>query len=256
MRRIMLLTTLTAIVAASIAFSGVAQAATPESKCRDLAVLTLGTSFDPANYTFIGGTTGTDVFDVQGTDGTDVFCGFGGDDRMGDTLLPGDIFLGGGGNDSIAAEFGEFCNCGTFYGGAGFDSVGYNGSSGIFNSGLDNDSVNEVNFGTFNGGAGDDRARRNGDLGATFNGGAGDDSVGVNYSTFNGGLDNDSVEYNSGTVNGGGGDDGINENRGTFLGGGGNDSVNQNYGPFNGGGGYDIVFEYYSGSLLYVEQVN
>jgi hypothetical protein len=204
MRRIMLLTTLTAIVAASIAFSGVAQAATPESKCRDLAVLTLGTSFDPANYTFIGGTTGTDVFDVQGTDGTDVFCGFGGDDRMGDTLLPGDIFLGGGGNDSIAAEFGEFCNCGTFYGGAGFDSVGYNGSSG----------------------------------------------------TFNGGLDNDSVEYNSGTVNGGGGDDGINENRGTFLGGGGNDSVNQNYGPFNGGGGYDIVFEYYSGSLLYVEQVN
>jgi hypothetical protein len=62
-----------------------------------LAIKTLGTGFDPANYTFHGGTEGTDDFTGQVTVGPDVFCGFG-DDGI-DTLDAGDVFLSGDGND-------------------------------------------------------------------------------------------------------------------------------------------------------------
>jgi hypothetical protein len=76
-----------------------------------------------------------------------VFCGFGGDDGMltGLVLLdPGDIFLGGDGNDF----------------------VGFN-----------------TNEGTVNGGEGDDFVDANFE-GSTFIGGAGNDTVGSNQGTF------------------------------------------------------------------------
>jgi hypothetical protein len=84
-----------------------------------LAIKTLGTGFDPANYTFHGGTEGTDDFTGQATVGPDVFCGFGGDDGI-DTLDAGDVFLSGDGNDQVRYTYG------TFYGEAGNDSVGLN----------------------------------------------------------------------------------------------------------------------------------
>jgi hypothetical protein len=163
MRRIMLLTTLAAMLAASMALSGVAQALTPEEKCQKLAVQTLGSSFDPANYTFIAGTPGDDSFD-NGTAGTaEVFCGFGGNDSQ-FLLGEGDIFLGGAGDEHIVVNEGTVYgdrgndyvsdNYGTVYGGAGSDSLDYN--RGTFYGGGGDDQV-FINYGTFNGGAGFDR---------------------------------------------------------------------------------------------------
>src|SRR5215213_622037 len=104
MRRMVLLTTLAAMIAAAMALLGVAQArpiaVSPDAKCAKLAIKTLGPSFNPSNYTFIGGTELQDVFDDQGTEGPDVFCGFGGDDLI-DTLAAGDIFLVGSGRVSV-----------------------------------------------------------------------------------------------------------------------------------------------------------
>src|SRR5919107_2304227 len=51
----------------------------PDAQCRTLASKTLGSSFNPDNYTFHGGTAADDTF--TGTDGqSEVFCGFGGND--------------------------------------------------------------------------------------------------------------------------------------------------------------------------------
>jgi VCBS repeat-containing protein len=174
-----------------------------DAQCKTLAIQTLGSSFNPANYTFHGGTTAGDTF--TGTAGqSEVFCGFGGDDSIG-TLQGGDIFLGGDGNDSVTD------NNGTFYGEAGNDSVEDN--SGTFNGGADNDSVTYINRSTFNGGDGNDSIV-GGNFG-TFNGGAGDDSVYDNvFGTFNGDAGNDHVTYNweGGTFNGGPGDDSVTNN--------------------------------------------
>jgi hypothetical protein len=155
MRRILLLTTLAAMLAAAMALSGVAQAkptigSKADAKCLAEAVRTLGPGFNPTNYTFIGGTEGLDLFDPSATAGPEVFCGFGGNDII-FTLAEGDIFLGGAGHDTV------FENYGTFYGGEGLDSV-------------------DINEGTFYGGEGDDSVHLN--LG-TFNGGPGNDSVGA-----------------------------------------------------------------------------
>src|SRR5215217_3487959 len=138
MKRILLLTTLAAMLAAAMALSVVALAAptsdSPNAKCEKLAAQTLGPSFNPANYTFHGSTAGNDIF--TGDAGTlAVFCGFGGDDGAFE-VQEGDIFLGGAGVDSVSL------NNGTFYGGAG------------------NDLVN-TNIGTFNGEAGDDSVNTN-----------------------------------------------------------------------------------------------
>jgi hypothetical protein len=92
----------------------------PNNGCPKDHSKTLGPGFNPADYTFDGGTEGPDVF--TGTAGTaDVFCGFGGDDDIGYivNLDEGDIFLGGAGNDSVGNT-----NNGTFYGGEGNDVVG------------------------------------------------------------------------------------------------------------------------------------
>ncbi len=190
----------------------------PDAQCKTLAIQTLGSSFNPANYTFHGGTTAGDTF--TGTAGqSEVFCGFGGDDSIG-TLQAGDIFLGGDGQDMVNTN-NEF---GTFYGEAGNDSVYEN--RGTFNGGADNDSVTFLNYGT-------------------FNGEAGNDSVDNNYGTFNGGDVNDSIDANYGTFNGGAGDDSVYdnyENRGTFNGEAGNDYVTFNNGTFNGGDGNDSVY--------------
>src|SRR5918998_5358019 len=98
MKRILLLVTVASMLAAAMALSGVARAGPVGSKadaqCMTLANKTLGSSFKPSNYTFIGGTAGNDTF--TGTDGQrEVFCGFGGDDSIG-TL--------GGGTSSSAAR--------------------------------------------------------------------------------------------------------------------------------------------------------
>jgi hypothetical protein len=146
MRRILLLTTLAAMMAAAMALCGVAQAKpisdSPDAKCAKLAIKTFGASYNPANYTFHGGTEDTDSFSLEGTaDVPDVFCGFGSFDLIA-TLDEGDIFLGGAGNDFVGSNHGTFygeegddhvrVNFGTFYGGAGDDSVDINAGGGIF----------------------------------------------------------------------------------------------------------------------------
>ena len=223
MKRILLLTTLAAMMAAAMALFGVAQAKpisdSPDAKCEKLAIQTLGASFNPANYTFHGSTAGNDIF--TGDAGTlEVFCGFGGDDGAFE-VQEGDIFLGGAGVDSVNL------NNGTFYGGAGNDLV--NTNIGTFYGGAGNDLV-FTNKGTFNGGEGNDFVRINNGI---FNGGEGNDSVHLfNQGTFNGGAGNDSVNTNIGTFNGEAGDDSVitNDVGGTFNGGAGDDSVNTNRG--------------------------
>jgi cytochrome c551/c552 len=191
-KRIVLLTTLAAMLAAAMALSGLAQAAPisdkADAQCLKLAIKTLGPSFNPSNYTFIGGTEGDDDFSAQGTAGQrDVFCGFSGTDQI-ETLEAGDIFLGG-------AVF-SFVNTnnGTFYGGEGTDAVAKN--TGTFYGGASRDEVLQ-NQGTFYGGAGDDLVHDNQ---GTFYGGAGDDVVSINSpsSTFDGGEGDDFVERNFG----------------------------------------------------------
>jgi hypothetical protein len=145
MRRILLLVTVASMLAAAMALSGVAQARpiadSADAQCATLAIKTLGPSYNPSNYTFIGGTADADGFSLEGTaDGPDVFCGFGGYDFIG-RLDEGDIFLGGAGNDFVGGNDGTFygeegddqvrVNRGTFYGGAGDDSVDIN-AGGIF----------------------------------------------------------------------------------------------------------------------------
>jgi VCBS repeat-containing protein len=231
----------------------------PDAQCKTLASKTLGSSFNPSNYNFHGGTADGDTF--TGTDGqSEVFCGFGGNDALG-TLQAGDIFLGGDGQDMVNTNNGTFYgdagddrvgasvrgydNNGTFYGGDGNDQVP-NRNDGTFNGDAGDDYV-EYTQGTFNGGDGNDQARENA---GTFNGDAGDDSVRFgNSATFNGGAGNDyviSIYGNSGTFNGGDGNDSVTTNfffRATFNGGDGNDSVttNTDRATFNGGAGDDSV---------------
>jgi hypothetical protein len=137
-RRIAALVTVASMLAVTMALSGVAQArpvADPaDAQCLKLAIQTLGPGYNPANYTFIGGTENIDDFSNpnQATAGPDVFCGFGGDDSI-NTLDEGDIFLGGTCNDIVGENDGTFYgqegndvvrqNDGTFNGGDGFDSV-------------------------------------------------------------------------------------------------------------------------------------
>src|SRR5829696_5037528 len=144
-KRILLLTTLAAMMAASMSLSGVAQAAPTigskaDAKCLAEAAKTVEQpGFNPANYTFIGGSAGNDDFTGRATGGPDVFCGFGGVEVI-FALDEGDIFLGGEGNDHV-----EFNFFGTFYGEEGNDSV-YN-NRGTFYGGDGTDSV-LFNFGT------------------------------------------------------------------------------------------------------------
>ena len=175
-KRIVLLTTLAAMLAAAIAFSGVAQGAPTigtkaDAKCLAEAAKTLQPGFNPSNYTFHGGTELADNFTDQATDGVpEVFCGFGsGSERERDVisvLSKGDIFLGGAGIDDV--DFNE----GTFYGQEGGDVINTN-FGGTFFGGEGNDFVN-INEGTFHGEAGDDVVNSNF---GTFDGGDGVDTV-------------------------------------------------------------------------------
>jgi hypothetical protein len=213
MKRILLLTTLAAMLAASMALSGVVQAApigdAADAKCAKLARQTLGASYTPANYTFIGGTEGNDELTGQATDGPDVICGFGGDDAIRGTLDEGDIFIGGEGNDAA------YYNYGTFYGGAGYDYV----SANLY--------IGDGYYGT-------------------FYGGAGYDYVSYNTGIYYGGVDEDFVEYNGdpGIFYGEEGDDEVlGDNTGEFYGGAGDDYIaGYNYSIFYGGDGFDEVF--------------
>jgi hypothetical protein len=106
---------------------------------------------NPSNATFHPGTDGDDSNIFTPTAGRDVFCGFGGNDHISSFVLgPGDIFLGGTGNDVV-----QSLNGGTFNGGEGDDRVaGLNG--GTFNGGEGDDVVSVPSGGTFNGGPGND----------------------------------------------------------------------------------------------------
>lgn len=181
MKRILLLVTVALILAAAMALSGVAQAKpigdSADAQCAKLAIKTLGPSFNPSNYTFIGGTEGNDGSLLgEATEGPDVFCGFGGNDLIAGELEAGDIFLGGAGNDDV------FFNAGTVYGGADTDFV------------IDN-------YGTFYGEEGNDFVYYNGCCSSTFYGGAGNDQVTYNDfgSTFYGEEGSDGVFENNGT---------------------------------------------------------
>ena len=220
MKRILLLVTLALMLAAAMALSGVAQAAPTigtkaDAKCLAEAAKTVDQpGFNPADYTFIGGTEAVDnaFFFDKNTAGADVFCGFGGSDNI-SAIDAGDIFLGGVGNDTVSL------NKGTFYGGEGDDRI-HKGNEGTFNGGAGNDVVIfNAPGGTFNGGAGNDRVS---EQHGTFNGGAGDDEVDFNHGTFNGGVGNDTATFNfpEGTFNGGDGTDSV-----TFLNEGSTDSV-------------------------------
>jgi len=98
-------------------------------------------SFNPSNYTFIGGTEGEDDFDGRVTASPDVFCGFGGNDYITD-VDAGDVLLGGTGNDALQVNRGTVygqegddyvvINIGTFYGGPGNDDLQVNTTTGIF----------------------------------------------------------------------------------------------------------------------------
>jgi hypothetical protein len=182
MRRILLLVTVASMLAAAMALSGLAQAqpvaSSADRQCMKLAIQTLP-NFNPAHYTFHGGTDDLrffDGFDEQATEGNDVFCGFGGQDGI-INLDEGDIFIGGAHRDSVAF------NSGTFYGGDDQDLVSVNEISGTFYGGTDDDVV-QTNFGTFYGQEGNDNVQTN--IGTeinigTFDGGAGTaDSVDVN----------------------------------------------------------------------------
>jgi hypothetical protein len=165
MKRVLLLITVASMLAAAMALSGVAQAApindSADAKCLKLTIKTLGPSFNPSNYTFIGGTEGNDSsFLGEATDVPDVFCGFGGaDGGTHGTLDEGDIFLGGEGDDYVGANYG------TIYGQEG------------------NDRVLEYNYGKFYGGAGNDFVPIN-YYGATFYGEEGVDAIFENYGDF------------------------------------------------------------------------
>jgi hypothetical protein len=231
MRRILLLTTLAAMLAAAMALSGVAQAkptivTKADAKCLAEAAKTVEQpGFKPADYAFHGGTEGDNDFRFQGTDGVpDVFCGFGGVDGT-STLEAVDIFLGGDGDDFV---FGT--NLGTFYGQEGDDLVISNNGTFYGQEGNDTVSANESR-GTFNGGDGDDFVRTNN---ATFNGDAGNDFSNNNIGTFNGGAGNDTVDANFGTFNGDAGADHVEFNLegATFIGGEGTDTVLSNAGTF------------------------
>jgi hypothetical protein len=213
MKRVLLLVTVASMLAAAMALSGVAQAAPISGKanaqCAKLAIHALGPSFNPSNFTFIGGTEGNDDFTGHGTAGPDVICGFGGNDRIvwEAALDEGDIFLGGAGNDYVSH------NAGTFYGGAGNDGV-------------------EVNSGTFYGQEGSDSVIVNE---GTFYGGADTDIVDVNSGTFYGEEGNDIVDVNGGTYYGGAGNDRLQtgEYGSTFYGQEGSDFVVfENFGTF------------------------
>jgi Ca2+-binding RTX toxin-like protein len=208
MKRIFMLLALALMLVATMALSGVAQAASPKARCLQEAT-SLGVSLD--GYNVIYGNNRANDFTSKATAGGDVFCGFGGNDSIA-TLDAGDIFLGGAGDDYVQ----DFqYNNGTFYGGAGNDHVFYNN-------------------GTFYGGDGNDSVTSFQDTTGTFNGGAGDDYVSSNQGTFNGDSGNDSVTYNFnfGTFNGGDGFDTIEDNRGGAF-----TSVESCSSSFDGGGG-------------------
>jgi len=201
MRRILLLTTLAAMLAAAMALSGVAQAKpagtqSGSNKCKQEAA-SLGLSLD--GYNFISGTNKSENLS-GGTDGKDVFCGFGGGDGIG-TLQAGDIFIGGAGDERVDTNYG------TYNGEAGNDAVYDNEAGGTFNGGADNDTVQTIQYGTFNGGAGDDTAQSNS---FNFNGGDGNDQVlGVNSGYFYGEAGDDTVYENGNYFNGGDGNDSV-----------------------------------------------
>lgn len=208
---------------------------------------------DPAGYTIVLGTEGSDSFDAQVTGGPDLVCGFGGDDEI-TNLAPGDVFLGGSGSD-----FAAYVNAGSsFYGGPGLDFVLGELRGGTVFGGADDDTVDQIASGTFNGEDGDDDVGSMEGGSGTFNGGAGADHVGNMYAgTFNGGIDDDHVGIlDGGTFNGEAGADSVGAvTGGTFNGGSGNDSVTQMVGApypggtFNGEDGADSVVDLAGGTF-------
>ena len=150
-KRIFMLMALALMVGASMALSGVAQAASPKARCQQEAETLTGSILTGYNVV-VGNNRKADDFTLKGTEGADVFCGRGGNDFVRDLATP-DIFIGGAGNDSV-----NFVD-GIFYGGLGDDRVAAS-NLGTFNGGDGDDSVN-FNFGFFDGGFGFDTITEN-----------------------------------------------------------------------------------------------
>jgi hypothetical protein len=191
------------------------------------------------------------------------FSGGNGDDFV-DEVVPGTLFVGGGGNDQVTRISGNLIpgifygdghaalgvsvpttgtrsaragsdsvdlvmGGGTFFGGAGNDTVGTileNAFAGYVDSGLGNDHVRNILGGVFNAGDGDDVTDVLVD--GTVLGGLGDDFVGaVQGGSFIGDAGNDAVaQLQSGNFFGENDNDTVIELRGgAAYGGNGNDSV-------------------------------
>jgi Ca2+-binding RTX toxin-like protein len=234
LRRCILIAGAGILVLGATATPASAQAKPNKGRCiSELAKAGLiGRDTNPGQANIIVGTEGDDTFVVgQFTEGVDLVCGFGGNDRVYDAdpsvvlMGPGDVFLGGDGNDSVFLQLSEGA---IFVGGAGNDSVGQNrggtviggdgndtvlfNDQGTFDGGAGNDEVHFLTEGfaghegpsIFNGGDGDDHVRFLGNFGSsavgpTFNGDAGNDSVGFMQSgVFNGGPGDDSVQFSMG----------------------------------------------------------
>src|ERR671910_845313 len=148
-KRIVLLSTLAAMLAAAMALSGVAQAAPTidtkaDAKCLAEAAKTVQQpGFNPADYIFHGGADDDGVVHNNGT-----FYGQAGGDNVGVNHETGTYYAGEG-DDHVQI------NNGTYYGQEGSDSVDFNHETGTVFGGADDDHVQE-NYGTFYGQEGGD----------------------------------------------------------------------------------------------------
>lgn len=224
--------------------------------------------------TIVVGSPGADDFSGYPpiSPGRDLFCGFGGNDarldRPGAEIGPGDVFVGGGGDDfvyeldggTVVGASGDDriheLTRGLFVGGQGTDSAWiqergrfYGRAAhdyvdhlygGRFIGGSGSDAVTHQYGGTYLGGAGADEANQV-DLGSTFVGGTGEDRVILLGGSFLGGPDADQAGdvLLGGRFVGGRGRDTAGRVTGAFYGGKGWDVVGDLHGRFNGGPGTD-----------------
>lgn len=242
------------------------------ARCIGQAEAAMGVDIRRAQFDdIVLGTSGDDA-GMANPPGPTLICGFGGADTTGyigdaTTLIDGDIFVGGSGDD-YAQEVGPpgAPSSAVFVGGVGNDTVGGRGMTGTFFGGPGDDTAGFMREASkFVGGPGDDVAVPQ--LGGIFQGGDGNDTV-RNYmedGLFRGGDGNDTVHAmvdwgrggGSGEFRGGRGADHVDYLCvGKFLGGKGRDSVDyMDAGMFSGARAIDSVTSYWDGTLKLVEDV-
>jgi hypothetical protein len=224
--------------------------------------------------TIVVGSPGADDFSGYPpiSPGHDLFCGFGGNDardgRPSAVISPGDVFVGGGGDDFVYELDGGIVvgasgddrihelTRGLYVGGQGTDSAWIQDGGrfygraahdyldhlygGRFIGGSGADAVTHQYGGTYLGGVGADEANQV-DFGSTFIGGSGEDRVLVLGGSFQGGPDADLANdvLLGGRFVGGRGRDTAGRVSGAFYGSKGWDVVGDLHGRFNGGPGTD-----------------